>query len=124
MSHLSPQGTEDRGGLGTILTAIRNLVAAVGNLGQALANIQGVQSRSGIASVTAVKTSAGRVCVVVVTTAGSAAGAIYDANQTSITTNPIFVIPNTLGVTTLNIPTNTGIVVAPGTGQIVTVSFS
>lgn len=61
-----------------------------------------------------------RVCV---TTAG-AAGAIYDAAATGVTTTPIYSIPAALGVVEVNIPVRSGIVVVPGAAQVVTVTYS
>ena len=62
--------------------------------------------------------------MVTVTTAGSTVGTIYDANTSSITTRPIYTIPNTVGVVFVNLPVVYGIVVTPGTDQAVTVSYS
>ena len=106
-----------------ILTAAKNIVTAVNGAAQNYLNVQGAQSLANITTATVVKASAGRVAVVSVITAG-VAGAIYDANSTAVTTNKLWTIPATVGLTTINLPTNFGIVVAPGAGQVVVISYS
>ncbi len=109
--------------LSDILTAVKNIVTALNNAAQTYLNVQGAQTLSSLTTATVVKGSAGRVCNVSVLVAG-AVGAIYDASSSAATTNKIFVIPATVGVFTVNMPTSNGIVVAPGAGQTVSVSFS
>lgn len=110
--------------LGEILTAAQNLVAATNGYAQAFVNVNGAQSRAGLTGATVLKPTSGRVATVAVIVAGAASGFIYDANVTTNTTQPLFVIPMTIGVYVVNLPTNYGVTVAPGTGQTVTVSFS
>jgi hypothetical protein len=110
--------------LSDLLTATKNVAEALNNNGQGYLNVQGAQSRAALSAATVVKSSSGRLATVVVTTAGTTTGAVYDANQTGVTTYPIYIIPNTIGVYVVNMPTNYGITVAPGSGQIVAVSFS
>lgn len=107
-----------------ILTAAKNFVTAVNELGQTFLKVSGSKSTSAIATAQLIQSGQGRVCRVVVTTAGSAVGAVYDASATGVTTNPVLTIPNTVGVIEVNIPVNNGIVVAPGTGQTVAISYS
>lgn len=107
-----------------ILTATKNVVTAVNTAAQNYLNVQGAQGYPHITSSTLVKNTAGRVAVVSVTTAGSTTGTIYDSNSTSITTTPIYIIPTTVGVYVVNIPVNNGVLVVPGTSQVVTVSYS
>ena len=106
-----------------ILTAAKNIVTAINGAAQNYINVQGAQSLANITAPTLVKASAGRVVVVSVSVAG-AVGAIYDANSATATTNKLYVIPAATGVVILNIPTNFGIVVAPGAGQVVAISYS
>ena len=110
--------------LSDLLTAAKNIVTSLGSLYQAYIGVQGAQNKAAMAAATLVKASAGRVAVVVVTTAGSTSGTIYDAAAIGTTLYPIYTIPNTVGVYVLNMPCNYGIVVAPGTGQVVTISWS
>ena len=110
--------------LDDILVATKNVVVALNNAAQTYLTVNGVAVSAGLTAATVVKTSAGRVCTVSVVVAGAAAGHIYDATMATSTTNPIYTIPITAGVYVVNIPTLYGIVVAPGTGQTITVSFS
>jgi hypothetical protein len=109
--------------LDDIFTTAKNIVTALNNASQIYLNVNGLQTISGITSATVVKASAGRVASVSVIVAG-AVGKIYDATGSTSTSNPIYVIPATVGVVFVNLPVSTGIVVAPGSGQTVSVSFS
>ncbi|CAM2168026.1 conserved hypothetical protein [Burkholderia latens] len=79
-----------------------------------------------VSASTVVKTSPGTLYRVSVTTAGSAAGAAYDAAATNgnVATNLIAAIPNTVGVYLLEWPCANGILIVPGTGQVVSVSYA
>ena len=110
--------------LDDILTTAKNLTAAVNALAQNYLNVQGQQRAAAITgSAVLVNTGFGRLAMVNVLVAGSA-GAIYDANVAAATTNQIHVIPATVGVTWVNVPYIYGLVVAPGSSQVVTVSYS
>ena len=109
--------------LSDILTTSKNVVQAINNLAQTYLAVQGTKQVSAISTATVVSTDPGRLATVSVTTAG-AVGVIYDATATGVTTKPIFAIPNTLGIICVNIPVVNGIVVAPGAGQVVTVTYS
>jgi len=111
-------------GMTDILTAAKNIVTAINNAAQTYLNVQGVLSYSNLSAASVIHAGAGRVCQVVVTTAGSVPGAVYDSNNTGVTTNVVFVIPNTVGVYTVNFPVSNGVLVAPGSGQVVAVSHS
>lgn len=107
-----------------ILATLQNIVTAINGQTQASINLAGAQDFYGLTAATVVKASAGRVVRISVIVAGSATGRVYDAAATGVTTNPIYVIPMTVGVVDVNIPTQYGIVVVPGTGQTVSGSFS
>lgn len=107
-----------------ILTAAKNIVTAINNLGQTYLQVSGWRSLADISAATLVQSGQGRVVRVSVTTAGSSVGSVYDANSSSSTSLKVYSIPNTLGVYDVSIPVNYGIVVAPGSGQVVTVSYS
>lgn len=78
-----------------------------------------------ITAATVVKTGSGVPVTCAVVVAGSTAGAIYDASSTSGNTsaNQVFVAPNTVGNYPVSFPCITGIVVTPGTGQTIALSF-
>ena len=107
-----------------ILTASQNIVRALSSLGTTFLQVQGNQVVNGISSSTLVVSGQGRLARISVTTAGTTTGTAYDASVVGVVGSPIVTIPNTVGVIDVNIPTNSGIVIVPGTGQVVTVSYS
>lgn len=112
-------------GLNDILTALQNGVQAVNAYTNSL-NFHAGQSMSAeIAAATVVKGSSGWCANISVVVAGSAVGYVYDSNTTaSISGKRIFTIPMTVGTYTINLPTNNGIVVVPGSGQTVSLGYS
>ena len=109
--------------LDDLLTVGKNIVTAINGLSQTYLNVNGNKQTAGITSATLLKTGSGRVAVVSVLV-GGAAGAIYDTNNASSTANKIYVTPTTAGVYFVNLPVNNGIVVAPGAGQTLAVSYA
>jgi hypothetical protein len=79
-----------------------------------------------ITSNTVVKASAGFVVTLVVLDAGSANGGLFDTDTVgaAAAANEIFAIPQVAGVYTINFPASSGIVVKPGTGQTIAISYS
>jgi len=110
--------------LSDILTAAKNIVTALNQLGQSFLQVEGSNMQSNITSATLVKTGQGRIARVIVVVAGSSTGAVYDASSATATNDKLLTIPTTLGVGEANIPVNNGIVVAPGTGQTVAIVYS
>lgn len=110
--------------LSDILASSQNIASAVNTASATYLNVQGSRNATAITAATLVKLGAGRVAVVSVLVAGSAVGAIYDTNAATSTAGQIFVIPQTVGVTVLNMPVAFGIVVAPGSNQVITISYS
>lgn len=108
----------------SFLTALKSVAVAINNAASAYLSVNGAQTRSALKAATVVKAAGGRVAQVSVTTAGTSTGGVYDANMTGITGNPVFIIPEATGVYVVNMPTNNGILVVPGTGQSVAVSYS
>jgi len=106
------------------LTVWRQLTQAVNNLAETILNINGKQNSPEISMTTLVKTGAGRVAIVSVTTAGSTEGQVFDTNLVTSTANLVALIPQDVGVYVLNIPVALGIVINPGGGMVVTVSYS
>lgn len=94
--------------------------------GTLLSTSGGTSSRLNIAAATVVKATPGRVCQVSVVTAGSTLGTINDVATTgaAAAANQVGSAPNTAGaVVPLNFPCAVGIVVVPGTGQVLAVSY-
>lgn len=110
--------------LDDILTATKNIVTALNQLGQTYLDVEGTSSYTNITAATLVKSGQGRIARVIVVVAGSGTGAIYDAASATATSDKLLTIPTTIGVGEANIPVNNGIVVAPGTGQTVAIVYS
>ncbi|MHB8914739.1 MAG: hypothetical protein ACYC4K_02880 [Thiobacillus sp.] len=79
-----------------------------------------------ITAATVVKASPGTIWNVNVTTAGTTVGGVYDyaAASGQGAANLAAAIPNAVGAVDLIFPCKTGILIVPGTGQVVSVSFS
>ena len=109
-----------------VLSAIKNIVTALNAATQAYLNVNGQTVAQAITTPTVIKASAGRVASVSVIVAGSSTGRIYDSASVGVTNKPLYVVPDTVGSTpyVVNLPANFGILVVPGTGQTLTVSFS
>lgn len=110
--------------LSDILTVAKNIVTAINGVASTYLDVQGLQNKPNISAATLVQLGQGRVAMVSVTTAGSTAGSIYDTNAVGSTLNKVLAIPNVVGVTFVNMPVSLGIVVVPGTSQVVTVTYS
>jgi hypothetical protein len=115
-----------------ILTALKNIATALNNASQTYLNVNGISNLSNISTAggqySQVKGAPGRICTVSVTMGGSSTGTIYDTVTTTsgvVSTNrPVYIIPENIGVYVVNIACDYGIVVAPGTGQALTVGYS
>lgn len=118
--------TQPTGGasLSDILTVAKNIAQGINALVQNYLNVQGAQNFTALIISTVVKSTPGRIVNISVINAGSATGMVYDSASTVITTKPLAVIPMTVGVYVINLPTSFGITVAPGTGQTISGSFS
>lgn len=110
--------------LSDLLTAAKNVVTAINQLGQTYLQVQGLRVYSNITSPTVIQSGQGRVVRVSVIVAGSADGSIYDANSSAATTDKLVTIEKIVGIYEVNMPVNNGIVVHPGTGQTVSISYS
>jgi hypothetical protein len=86
---------------------------------------EGITNTYNVTSATVIKPSLGRVYHISIVVAGSAAGTLNDAATTgsAAASNEIMALPNTVEVIDVNWPTTTGIVVVPGTGQTIAISW-
>ncbi len=120
----SSSGTNIVTALDTLNTTLAATNTALATLNTSYLGVAGTTTVNTINAATLVRTGAGRLCRVSITTAGSTNGTIYDSTSTGAPTHPIWAIPATLGLVDVSIPVTTGIVVVPGTGQVVTVTYS
>jgi hypothetical protein len=108
-----------------ILTAAKNIVTAINGLGQTYLKVQGVNRSTTITANTLVSSGQGRLASVsVIASSGSIDGHVYDSNVLGSLTNELAIIDHTLGVRVMNLPYNNGLVVAPGSGMTVVVTYS
>jgi len=110
--------------LSDILTAAKNVVTSVNQLGLTYLRVQGTARSVTMTSSTLVASGQGRIASVSVVIAGSTACVIYDSNSTASATNALAAVTNAIGVTVINMPYNNGLVVVPGTGMTVVVTYS
>ena len=113
--------------LGDIFTTAKNIVTAINGWSQTTLQVEGNASATEITEIAAaalVKIGEGRIARVSVIVGGSAVGYIHDAILSTASGPRVYTIPNTVGVYEVNMPVSSGIVVAPGTGQTVSISYS
>lgn len=119
--------------LSDILTTVKNAVTSINQIGQTYLKINGTTRSVTMTTTTLVASGQGRLASVSVIAASGGGGGgggsggegmIYDSNNSASSTNALAVIPTTLGVYVINMPYNNGLVVVPGTGMTVVVSYS
>jgi hypothetical protein len=112
--------------LADILTTQKNGVVAINGLAQATARSLGTQTSSTITSATVIYVGKGYLVNFSVVVAGTTAGTISntDSISTVAASNALCAIPATLGIVKLGQVFSTGLVVTPGTGQSVNVTYS
>ena len=86
----------------------------------------GSNSSLNITAATVVKATPGTLWTVNVTTAGSTVGSASDVATVGgvAAANLIAEIPNTVGTYVLTWPCKVGIVITPGTGQVISVAYA
>ena len=113
--------------LSDLLTAVQHVASNIAQAAQTYLAVNGQQSRSGIAASAGaqlLKQGPGRVAYVNVTIAGTTVGGLVDSNSAAATSPVMAVIPDTVGSYFINLPFNLGLVVVPGAGMTVSVSWS
>ena len=107
-------------GLSDILSALKNLVQATSNL-----SVQN-QTSTTVTSPTLILAGSGVLASFTVVVAGSTAGTISNASAVSGVTaaNTLVTVPNTIGVYQCGLAYGIGLVVVPGAGQSINVTYS
>lgn len=87
---------------------------------------EGTKSAVNLTAASLLKVGAGRVFRASVIVAGSAVGTVNDCATTgaAAAANQIGTLPNTVGTYLFNWPVSLGLVVVPGTGQTVALSYA
>lgn len=113
--------------LDDLLTASKNIVTALNGINGTFSKFLGSATSQAISAGgnTLVVTGAGRLVNFVVLTAGTGDGTIYDTTNTTSppAADKLVIIPQTLGVFPVGVVFSNGLVVSPGTGQVVIVTY-
>ena len=112
--------------LSDILTTQKNGVVAINGLSQSTLRSLGTQTSVTITAATVIFANAGYLVNFSVVVAGSSTGMIYNASTTAnaAASNALCVVPNSVGITKVGQVFNAGLVVVPGTGQSINVTYS
>jgi hypothetical protein len=109
-----------------LLTTQKNGVVAINGLAQATARSLGTQTSATITTATVIHVGNGYLVNCSVVVAGSTVGTISNTSAVSTVAaaNALCAIPATVGVVKLGQIFSTGLVVTPGTGQSLNVTYS
>ena len=109
-----------------LLTTQKNVVVAINNLSQGTLRSLGTQTSATITAATVIYVGKGYLVNFSVVVAGSSAGTISNtgATGTVAAANALCAIPATVGIIKVGQVFSTGLVVTPGTGQSVNVTYS
>ena len=112
--------------LSDILTTQKNGVVAINGLAQATTRSLGTQTSSTVTSATVIYVGKGYLVNFSVVVAGTTAGTISNTGDpaTVAAANALCTIPATVGVVKIGQVFSNGLVVTPGTGQSVNVTYS
>ena len=112
--------------LDDVLTTQKNGVVAINNIATSNLRGQGTQTSVVITAPILVFSGKGFLVNFSVTVAGSTAGTIYNSATVAgaAVTNALCVIPATVGITRTGQVFSNGLVVSPGTGQSINVTYS
>lgn len=112
--------------LDDILTTQKNGVVALNNVFQALNILNPTATSATVTGSTLVVSGKGRLISFSVVVAGSASGTIHNANSPAGNTaaNALVATPNTIGVYEANVVFSDGLLIVPGTGQSINVTYS
>lgn len=88
--------------------------------------VSGLSTALNITAATVIKAAPGRSVRVSVLVAGSTTGTVNDCLTTgaAATSNAVFIIPTAIGMSTIEFTHSSGIVVVPGTGHTLAVSYT
>lgn len=108
------------------LTALKNAVTAVNTLSQTWGYNNGTSTSAAYSADTVITVKAGRVAYISVIAGGSASGYIHNCQTVAAAadSNKLMIISMTEGVYLAAINFNNGLVLKPGTGQLISVTYS
>lgn len=111
--------------LDDVLTTQKNGVVALNNIQRALVSEIPVYTTSVATSSTFVVAGKGRLLRFSVTIAGSAVGFVHNSATPTgaLSSNALVACPNTIGVYEANVVFDAGLLIAPGDGQSVNITY-
>lgn len=111
--------------LDNIISTAKNIVNALSHIQNVIIRNQGNATSATVTASTLVCSGFGRVVTVTVTVAGGAAGTINNAASTASAAagNALMAVPNTVGVYNAGHSFNLGLVIVPGAGQSINVTY-
>ena len=112
--------------LDDILTVQKNGVVAINNLSQGTLRGLGTQTSVTVTTATLIYAGTGYLVNFSVVVAGSTAGTISNTNAVAsvAAANALCTVPATVGIVKVGQVFSTGLVVTPGTGQSINVTYS
>jgi hypothetical protein len=112
--------------LSDILTVQKNGVIAINNLSQGNLKTYGTVTSVTVTAATVIYVGSGYIVNFAVVVAGSASGLIYNFNSTTSppAANALCATPATIGVYSTGQFFTTGLVIVPGTGQSINVTYA
>ncbi len=108
------------------LSALKNAVTALSTIAQTGVNLSGNTTSPAYSTSVILSTQAGWVANAQVIVAGSTPGYIYNCQNfaSATTANKLMTLQNTIGQQKAGCNFNNGLVLAPGTGQLVSITYS
>jgi len=107
------------------LTTQKNLVNAFNSINTTVPKVNGQITSLTVTSPTVITSGSGRLALFTVVVAGSASGGIYNLNTTTISAPyQLVATPNTVGTYAAGQFFTNGLLVVPGTGQSINVTYS
>lgn len=112
--------------LDDVITVQKNAVIGVNGLTQTIRRSQGSNTSLTVSSQTLVVTGTGYLVSFSVTVAGTTNGTVNNAQTTALAAagNALCAAPNTVGVYACGLVFTSGLVITPGTGQSLNVTYS
>lgn len=112
--------------LDDILTTQKNGVVAINNLSASISREQGSVTSTTVSADTLMITGRGYIASFSITVAGSGSGTINNAQSVALSSasNVLCATPTTIGVYRAGLIFTNGLVVRPGTGQSINVTYS
>ena len=108
-----------------ILTVLKNVVVAINGWTTVTRKNAGTATSTTVTASTLVATGNGRLVSIQVVVAGTTPGFVYNSSTTTVTASQVMAAaPNTIGSYACGTNYTAGLVVVPGTGQSLNITYS